>query len=168
MIRKSLLALAALTLAGAAHASLYTFTGSIDTDPTATTVVTGSFSFDDADVAAGGSDGSFALTSLDFSFHGETFTLADALNSTDLNYTYVLFEGGSLTGPNASFTTSEGTFSFQGFFGISSFTFAPTRGDEQLGTLALTQSTVPEPASLALVMGSLAAVGVASRRRKAA
>lgn len=163
MIRKTLLALAALTLAGAAQASLYTVTGSFDSN-SSVDVLTGTFETDDAEVAAGGFDGQFTLTSLNFSFLGESFTLADATDP------YVQFDGGSITGPNGLFTTAGGTLALQSFFGSSSFTFAPVTGTEQLGTLAVTAATrdLPEPASLALVLGSLGAVGLASRRRKAA
>jgi hypothetical protein len=164
MMRKTLLALAALTLAGAAQASLYNITGSFDANP-AVDVLTGTFDFNDALVAAGGFDGAFDLASLNFTFNGETFTLADAA----ANSAYVQFDGGTITGPNGLFTTAGGdTLELQSFFSFSNFTFTTARGD-QLGTLAVTPgATVPEPASLALVLGSLAAVGVASRRRKAA
>ncbi|MDR7269150.1 hypothetical protein J2X20_001779 [Pelomonas saccharophila] len=162
MIRKSLLALAALTLAGAAVASPHSITGSFDSNP-GVTVLTGTFDFDDAQVAAGGFDGAFDLTALDFVFNGESFTLAQAA----FNSAYVQFDGGTLTGPNGFFTTAGGgTLELQSFFGSSNFTFSTTRGD-QLGTLAVA-ATVPEPMSLALVLGGLAAVGAASRRRKAA
>ena len=162
MIRKSLLALAALTLAGAALASPQTITGSFDNNP-GVTVLTGTFDFDDAQVAAGGFDGAFDLTSLDFVFNGESFTLAQAA----LNSAYVQFDGGTLTGPNGFFTTAGGgSLELQSFFGSSNFTFSTQRGD-QLGTLTVA-AAVPEPMSLALVLGGLAAVGATSRRRKAA
>ena len=161
MIRKSLLALAALTLAGAAQASLYTVTGSFDANASVD-VLTGSFEFDDAEVAAGGFDGPFTLTTLNFSFLGESFTLADATDP------YVQFDGGTLTGPNGLFTTSSGTLSLQSFFSSANFTFAPLRGDEQLGTLVISAAnTVPEPVSLALVLGGLGAAALGSRRRRA-
>ena len=163
MIRKSLLALAAFTLAGAAQASLYNVTGSFDSNP-GVDVLTGTFDFDDALVAAGGADGAFDLTALNFTFNGETFTLAQAA----ANSAYVQFDGGTLTGPNGFFSTAGGgSLELQSFFGSSNFTFSSARGD-QLGTLNVTAAAVPEPASLALVLGGLAAVGVASRRRKAA
>ena len=167
MMRKSMLALVAFTLAGlagAAQASLYNVTGSFDANP-GVDVLTGTFDFDDALVTAGGADGAFDLTALNFSFNGETFTLAQAA----ANSAYVQFDGGTLTGPNGFFSTSGGgSLELQSFFGSSNFTYVGARG-EQLGTLALTPAaTVPEPASLALVLGSLAAVGFASRRRKAA
>jgi hypothetical protein len=161
MIRKSLLALAALTLAGAALASPHSITGSFDSNP-GVTVLTGTFDFDDSQVAAGGFDGAFDLSSLNFSFNGESFTLAQAAP----NSAYVQFDGGTLTGPNGFFTTAGGgSLELQSFFGSSNFTFSSARGD-LLGTLTI--AAVPEPASLALVLGGLAVVGAASRRRKAA
>ena len=164
MIRKSMLALAALTLAGAAQASLYNVTGSFDSNP-GVDVLTGTFDFDDAQVTAGSSDGAFDLTALNVTFNGETFTLAQAA----ANSAYVQFDAGTLTGPNGFFSTAGGgSLELQSFFGSSGFTFSTARGD-QLGTLSLTAAaTVPEPASLALVLGGLSAVGFAARRRKVA
>lgn len=162
MIRKTALAFAtaALTLAGAAQAGTYTLTGSFDIDP-ATHVLTGSFDFDDAVVATGGADGAFDLTSLTFTFQGQTFTLAQATDP------YVQFEGGTLTGPNALFTTAGGgTLSLQSFFGSSNFTYT-ANGSDALGTLSFTAAAVPEPASFALVLAGLGALGFAARRRQA-
>ncbi|MFT7775270.1 PEP-CTERM sorting domain-containing protein [Roseateles sp.] len=158
MIRKSLLALAALAAAGAAHAATYSFTGSFDTDP-ATSVLTGTFSFDDVVVAAGGSDGSFDLTSLTISFQGQTYTLAQATDP------YVQFDGGQLTGPNALFTTpSGGELALQSFWGSSGFTYF-VNSTSHIGTLNI--SAVPEPEGWALMLGGLGAVALIARRRKA-
>ena len=64
MIRKTALALAAaLSLAGAAQAGPQVLTGSFDAAP-AVVVLTGNFSFDDAEVAAGGGAGDFTMTLL--------------------------------------------------------------------------------------------------------
>lgn len=157
MIRKTTLALAALTLAGAAQAGTFYITGSLDDAPF--TALTGTLSFDDAVVAAGGFDGQFALTSLTFNFGGETFTLAQATDP------YVQFEGGQITGPNALFSTqSGGTLALQSFFGSSNFTYS-IGGNDHLGTLAI--SAVPEPEGWALMLGGLGAVSLIARRRKA-
>jgi len=157
MIRKTLLALAALVLAGAAQASPYTFTGSFDTDPSSP-VITGLFNFDDSLVAAGGSDGAFDLSSLSISFMGQAYSLSDATDP------YVQFEAGSMTGPNALFGLGGGnTLALQSFFGSSNFTYS-AGGVDTLGTLTI--SAVPEPSSWALAVVGLAVIGGMARRRQ--
>ncbi|WP_457422801.1 PEP-CTERM sorting domain-containing protein [Roseateles sp. P5_E7] len=159
MIRNFALALTALALAAAAHAGTYAVTGSFDNDP-GVEVLTGSFSFDDAQVAAGGFDGSFDLTSLNFTFLGQTYALTDATTA------YVQFDFGSLSGPVATFSTSGGTLDLQSFFGTNYFTYV-TRAGEAYGTLSLdVAASVPEPASYALVLAALGG-GLFARRRKA-
>ena len=162
MIRTPLLAplalTLALTLASASHAATYTFTGSFDAAP-ATAVLSGSFSFDDDVVTAGSPDGSFNFTALAVSFQGASFALVQATDP------YVQFESGTLTGPNALFTTGAGQqLALQSFFGSSNFTYAVNGQPDQLGTLTLT--AVPEPQTWALMLGGLGAVGLIARRRR--
>jgi len=161
MIRKTLTALAVLSLATATQAATYNFTGSFDNNANAT-VLNGTFSFDDAVVAAGGFDGTFDLTSLSLTFGGQSYTLAQSFPGS----AYVQFEGGSLTGPNAHFTTPAGNgLDLQSFFGSSNFVYT-VNGVDQNGTLAIS-TAVPEPASWALGLAGLAAIGLLTNRRRA-
>ncbi|MDR7330961.1 PEP-CTERM sorting domain-containing protein [Roseateles asaccharophilus] len=161
MIRTTAFALTALALAASAHAGTYAIAGTFDNDPTVE-VLTGSFSFSDAEVAAGGSDGAFTLTSLNFTFLGQTYTLADASSA------YVQFDFGSLSGPVATVAlTTGGSLDLQSFFGASYFTHLTAAG-EAYGTLTLdAAATVPEPASYALVLAALGGGLFARRRRQA-
>lgn len=158
MTRNTLLALAAFTLAAAAQAATYNVSGSFDSAP-GTPVLSGEFSFDDTGLPVD-FDGTLDLTALSISFMGQTYTLAQA------EYPYVQFEMGALTGPNASFTLPGGTLALQSFFGASNFTYA-ANGSDLGGTLTFSiANSVPEPGTWALMLGGLAAVG-AARRRKA-
>lgn len=156
--KKSLLALAALmSLAGAAQAATYNFSGHFDGQSGAP-ALTGQFSFDDTLVAAGGGDGQFALSALSLSFMGQGFTLAQAFDP------YVQFEGGVLVGPNASFQAATGgTLALQSFFGSANFSYS-LNGVDSSGALSI--SAVPEPSTWLMSLAGLAAVGAIVRRRK--
>jgi hypothetical protein len=157
--KKSLLALAALSLAGLAQAATYNFSGSFDAQSGAP-ALSGQFSFDESLVAAAGGDGQFTLSALSLNFMGQSYSLAQAFDP------YVQFEAGALVGPNASFQTANGgTLALQSFFGWSNFTYT-LNGADSSGTLSI--SAVPEPSTWLMSLAGLAAVGAIARRRKAA
>jgi hypothetical protein len=120
---------------------------------------TGSFTFDNAALTGVGTE-TFALSSLSFTFLGQSFTAANAA-STPLAY----FSDGLFTGVEYSVSSLDPSFSLSpGFADTSdaSFAYTPSSGiGAGYGSLAFQQ--IPEPFSLALLGIGFAAFRIARR-----
>lgn len=165
MIRKTLLALAALALtAGAAQASVvnYTFAGIFESGPVLGEAFSGSFSYNDQSVT--GIDSELVdLGSLVFTALGHAYTANGASQAAFLN--------GDFVGIDASYSYAGGGLAFvDGVFDLASAyaAYQPTGSVGSFGSYTVT--LVPEPAMLALSLAGLGAAGFAttSRRRRQA
>lgn len=171
MIRKTLIALAVSGLAAAAHAGTYNFTGHFDSDPS--TTISGTFSFDDVTaagvIAAGdGVEDWVDLTSLTVNFGGQTYTLAQAVPGT-AQAEFFLGDLNNLSGANAVFQnigSTSSTLALNSSWGLSSFAYKLNGVDVGSGSLTIS-AAVPEPASWALGLAGLAAIGLLMSRRRA-
>lgn len=152
MIRTTLIALgAALSLAAQAAPVTYSFGGTVDDTP-AGDPLSGQVSFDDT---------SFDLLSLSFSFLGHQYSLADAdpgSAAVGLDFNNVF------AGIDAVFSGLDSLALVSGF-GAPYFVVSTANGATSTGSLSYTQVTVPEPASVSLVMGGLLAAAALRRRR---
>lgn len=156
MIRKHLLALAAaaLALGSSAQAATYNFNGTIEQGALAGLSFGGQFSFDDTLLTA--DTDWLPLTSLSFSFNGQTYTLAGA----EANSTSASFWAGELLGVDAVYGTATTGLVLTNGFGNPYL--ADTAGN--FGSYSV--SAVPEPSSWALAIAGLAVVGGVARRRQ--
>lgn len=165
--RKALLAVAALALtAGAVQATPvnYTFSGVIEDGGLTGQTFSGMFSFDDTGLDA--STGSLALTSLNFSFFGHSYTLAEADAPAGDPKGYANFSNGQAVSFDAVFVGSQ-ALTFTDGFGSPYLAYS-SGNDFGTGsfTVAAAVSAVPEPSMLALSLAGLGLVGFATSSRR--
>jgi hypothetical protein len=165
---KSLLTATLLACAGlSAQAASFTFSGVTDSGSLLGTAFSGSFSFTDP---TPGLDGGVDLNAFSLNFAGNSYSLASADAGAVPD---AFFSAGSLIGveyqstssadaslrPHVQFTAGFTDLN-QAFFSYD----ATGAGVEGYGSYSL--SAVPEPASCALLLVGLAAIGMVARRRR--
>ena len=160
-IRKQMLALAVAALAtlstGQAQAITYNFDGTIEQGALTGQAFGGQFSFDDSTLDA--NTDWLPLSSLEFVFDGQGYNLAGAAAGS----TSVSFSGGEILGIDAVY--GDDTQGFVLTNGFGSPYLAYTAGNFGSYTVSVA-AAVPEPASWALGLSGLAAVGAIVRRRR--
>lgn len=156
-----LIAAAAALLSTTAQAD-YQFVGSIDAGPETGQAFTGSFDYDASGLLGSGFE-SLSLTAFSMNFLSTTFSL-NAGATAD-------FQDGSFLG--LSYSTLGAGFALDMVSGSMDATdaflyYRPLRDAESSGGYRVSAAAqLPEPASLALVLGGLAGAGWVSRRRAA-
>ncbi len=166
--RSAVLGTALFLAASAAEAGLvtYGFTGAVDSGALLGETYSGQASFDDAGLTGSGSE-SLAVSTLTFSFLGNTFTEASGTGTPTADFLDGVFLGLSyeVTAFDPDFSLISGSSdTSDAYFAYTPVTVTDPAG---FGSLAYAASTgaAPEPATLALLMGGLALLG--HRRRTA-
>lgn len=154
-------ALAALLLAAlpAAQAATYSFSGLMDSGSLIGQSLSGTVSFDNLGLTGSGLE-IFGLNSLNISFAGHTYSLANADAPADVSY----FDGAFL-GLSYSASAGEPQIAFiAGSNNASDAFFAYTKNGLD-GAGSLVYAPVPEADSYAMLLAGLGLMGLLARRR---
>lgn len=163
LIRKVALATAFLITLPAAQAAIqnYSFSGKLDSGVYVGETFSGSFSFNDDAIINSNSEW-LSVDTLNMTFLGYSFTLAQAIAPVEVGYSNGAFLG-------LSFSADSDSFGFTLTPGDSHLSQAFLAYDSNVGlsgTGDVIYAAVPEPETYALLLAGLAVMGGVARRRK--
>jgi len=142
----------------------YSFSGAVDSGFYNGSLISGSFSFDDATIDASGLDIT-GLLSFDMNFLNTSYNIASVTGTPDVSYQDGSFLGLSLNVdsvvPNVNFTFVPGSSDISDAFIAYDTTLGFSGGGNVIYTAA-----VPEADSYAMFLAGLGLMGILARRRK--
>lgn len=162
LLRSTLLAALLIAALPAAQAATYSFSGLMDSGSLIGESLSGSLSFDNLGLTGSGFE-LFNLSSLNISFAGHTYTLAEADVTPDVSYQDGVFLGLSYS---ASALEPKLALIAGSFSAGDAFVAYTKNGLDGAGSISYT-AAVPEPEAYAMLLAGLGLLGLAARRRRA-